>query len=364
MDKYEYDIVIENLLQSKVGSGVMKPDMLVIHHSAQVIEGDYDVIKRLNSLAQAHIRKINNGGFAYHFYIPRDESNKIYVTRYLNQIQFHCSNASFNKRSLGILVEGDFEKQKPTQTQLNKLKQLLDGFPNLFGNPDIKNINPKDNETIRKGEDVVVKGTVFTHCEVAEKRFGSICAGRFLNPLIREYREKKGNVIWDTNKIDFDNFEASNFPVEDSNKNFIAGNLYSQIEILEEEKVNLESQYEYSKTFIKSLENRIAELDQMLIRLRLENNKLLQTVASGLSRRTPEKEIENKKNSFADFWNKMPMIIRYSLPNIIAAIIPSLIIFLEGLTLDGFNDLVRLGFAGFTFALIKSIIIGVLKKWV
>lgn len=363
MSKYTYEIVIEKLLQSKVGHGVMKPDMIVVHHSAQGLEGNYDIIKRINTLAQGHIRKINNGGFAYHFYIPRDESDKIFVTRYLNQIQFHCSNADFNKRSLGILVEGDFENQKPTQTQLNKLKQLLDSFPKLFGNPDIANVNPKDNSTLRSGSGIEVNGTVFTHMEVAENRFPSTCAGKYLAPLVKNYRERQGNVNWDISKIDFEKFHSPEIPIDDSSKNFIAGNLYSQIEVLNSEKENLNKEIDFTRNFIMSLEARIVDLDQSIIRLKVENDNLLKTTAGNLIRRDTKTPVSGWQKRFADFWKKMPMIIRYSLPNIFAAIIPGLIIFLDGLTLDGLNDLLRLGFAGFLFALTKSIIIGGLKKW-
>ncbi len=192
---YKYEIIADKLRQTGVGNAVQKPEIVVVHHSGVLTEKPYNIINRLNSYAVRHMQKIGNKGLAYHFYIPRDESEMIYITRYFNQAQYHCANRYFNARSIAVLVEGNFKEQDPTSTQLKKLQQLLDELPRLFNNAVLSGLDPKDNTTVRRGEGITLKGGVFGHKEVAEVKHPTVCPARLLN-YVQQYRNNKGNVLW------------------------------------------------------------------------------------------------------------------------------------------------------------------------
>lgn len=382
MAKYSYEVIIDKLLQTKVGNGIQKPEIVVVHHTNIETNGEYDVIKRLNELAQRHIRNLGNGGLAYHFYIPRNESNTIYVTRYLNQIQWHCSNAYFNTKSLGVLMEGDFDKQKPTPTQLKKLKQLLDELPMLFGNPDLELIQPKDSQTVRKGSGVELRGGLFYHGEVAEPGYATTCAGINLIPYVVDYRLKHGNVDWEKalDQTMVKQIVEQKVSDEESSMNFIAGNLNSRIQLLEKEKTNLVNEIEQTKKFIQNLESKIHQLDFKVISLQSENKNLLEErdilqeelqmmqnkfgVINGSSNGKPIAHTESKSWNarFIRFWDTLPVWVRYSVPNILAAILPIIIIVLEELRFEDWNNTVTIGFAGLVFGIVKSLIIGLLRE--
>lgn len=380
MSTFSYEVIIDKILQTKVGNGIQKPEIVVIHHSNIETDGDYDIQKRLNDLSQRHIRNLGNGGLAYHFYIPRNDSESIYVTRYLNQIQWHCSNAYFNTKSIGVLVEGDFDKQKPTHTQLKKLKQLLDELPRLFGNPDLELLNPQDNTTVRKGSGVELRGGLFYHGEVAEPNYKTTCSGINLIPYIVDYRHKKGKVDW-SKPLESELIEEIKEPKvsdDESSLNFVAGNLNSRVQQLEKEKTLLANEISQSKKFVQNLETKIHQQDFQIISLESENKALNE------ERDLLEKELQQLQNKygvengssnnnqlnlgkswnvrFVRFWDELPMWVRYSVPNLLAAIIPVIIIALEEIRYGDWSNIATIGFAGFVFGVIKSLIIGLLRE--
>lgn len=89
-----------------------KPEMLIIHHTA-----DSGITpERMNEI------HIENGwaGIGYHFYIRTDGT--IYRGRPENAVGAHAKKN--NKNSIGIALEGNFEKDNPTEAQMKSLVKL------------------------------------------------------------------------------------------------------------------------------------------------------------------------------------------------------------------------------------------------
>ena len=100
----------------KWGSGLKKgnsPKRLIIHHSAT------DSPETPEDIHKFHL---DNGwsGIGYHFYIREDGT--IYKGRDENVIGAHAKNANYN--TLGICIEGNFEKEGLNEAQKNSLVKL------------------------------------------------------------------------------------------------------------------------------------------------------------------------------------------------------------------------------------------------
>lgn len=101
-----------------------KTTSLVIHHSCG--EGP---------VTQIHQQHLNQGwsGIGYHYYIRK--KGQIYSGRPQWAVGSHCKG--LNTSSLGICLEGNFEKEKPSEEQLNSLRWLVKYLSGLFP---IKNV--------------------------------------------------------------------------------------------------------------------------------------------------------------------------------------------------------------------------------
>lgn len=67
------------------------------------------------------------------------------------------------------------------------------------------------------------------------------------------------------------------------------------------------------------------------------------------------------KLEFMAKWNKLPVWLKYLLPNIISLVLPLiLLVALEYVETDG---LLQLGLPTFAYTAIKSVLIGYLKNW-
>ena len=98
-------------------------EYIVIHHTASTAK---------ETVEQIHNFHINNNGWAgigYHFYIRKDGT--IYKGRDEKYAGAHCEN--YNSVSLGICLEGNFEIEKPTDSQLKSLTELLRYLTKKYG---------------------------------------------------------------------------------------------------------------------------------------------------------------------------------------------------------------------------------------
>jgi N-acetyl-anhydromuramyl-L-alanine amidase AmpD len=98
-------------------------EYIVIHHTASTAK---------ETVEQIHNFHINNNGWAgigYHFYIRKDGT--VYKGRDEKYAGAHCEN--YNSVSLGICLEGNFEIEKPTDSQLKSLSELLQYLTKKYG---------------------------------------------------------------------------------------------------------------------------------------------------------------------------------------------------------------------------------------
>lgn len=111
-----------------------KISLIAVHHAGdgRVWNDQYDAIAEYTSQANYHIRKVwgtsasgakyYGDGIMYHFKIHRDGT--VYWTRNLEEATWHASNA--NPIAIGVCLDGDLTKQKPSKAQIVSLKKLLD----------------------------------------------------------------------------------------------------------------------------------------------------------------------------------------------------------------------------------------------
>lgn len=88
------------------------PNILIYHHAA---------IKKASAekIHQIHLDK-DYGGIGYHFYITKD--GKIYRGRPENAVGAHTIGK--NKESLGICLEGNYEEESMSESQVKSLEKL------------------------------------------------------------------------------------------------------------------------------------------------------------------------------------------------------------------------------------------------
>lgn len=105
-------------------------DRTVIHHSA-TLSTLHEPIRYCKVFARFHIRKYGWPGIQYHFVIARDGTQ--YRTARNAWACYHSGSKSMNKRSMSILMLGDFTKEDPTPEQIASCQQLIArlGYPVL-----------------------------------------------------------------------------------------------------------------------------------------------------------------------------------------------------------------------------------------
>lgn len=96
-----------------------KIQFIILHHRC----GNGDVV----SIHEQHKRQ-GWAGIGYHFYIRKD--GIIYTGRPTKYVGSHCKGN--NSCSLGICLEGDFRKEKPTKEQIKALKELVKDLKSEF----------------------------------------------------------------------------------------------------------------------------------------------------------------------------------------------------------------------------------------
>lgn len=93
--------------------------MIVMHHRC----GNGDV----ESIHNTHLK---NGwaGIGYHYYIRKD--GKVYQGRPVQYVGSHCQGN--NSCAIGVCLEGDFRKEKPTTEQIQSAKELVIHIRKMF----------------------------------------------------------------------------------------------------------------------------------------------------------------------------------------------------------------------------------------
>lgn len=120
--------IIKTNLKFAQNMSPLKPNkayLIILHHRCGT--GD------IESIHKTHLAK-GWAGCGYHFYIRFD--GKVYEGRPVKFIGAHC--AGNNSMSIGICLEGDFRKVKPTKEQIESLKELVVYLKKKF--PTIKKV--------------------------------------------------------------------------------------------------------------------------------------------------------------------------------------------------------------------------------
>ena len=200
MKRFEYDVVIDRLDTGGVVAQTTLHSVTAHHSAVRSNVAGYNAEQRIKSYT-AWARQKGNKGMQYQFMIPYDESDLIYVTNYTSGHVWHNSNYEANQDSLSILIDGNFEVEKPSAKQLQKLEQLLrDLQGNWFTTNGWfsfeKGIVPADKNAIRTYSEGIKVPSLHYHNEVAQAGHGTACAGKYLIPFIIDYRAKGGKVTW------------------------------------------------------------------------------------------------------------------------------------------------------------------------
>lgn len=102
-------------------------DSIVVHHS--VTPRDLPLEKSIQSFDRSHKQRLhpakNKLGYhiAYHYIIAGNGAVK--QTRADDEIGYHASNLTINKKSIGICLTGNFDIEKPNPVQLWALRDVI-----------------------------------------------------------------------------------------------------------------------------------------------------------------------------------------------------------------------------------------------
>lgn len=94
----------------------------IVHHDAELVGGTYDAIDRYKHEANYHIGK-DWGHLSYTFKI--DRSGHVYQCLPLEECGAQAGNYFYFRNSLGICLDGSFDKQQPSAEQVDALRKLL-----------------------------------------------------------------------------------------------------------------------------------------------------------------------------------------------------------------------------------------------
>ncbi|MBF8984711.1 N-acetylmuramoyl-L-alanine amidase [Lutibacter sp. B2] len=165
--------IIETNLKFKSLNQLRKPSMIVIHHAAHSSCTVEDV----------HNWHLANGwsGFGYHFFITKD--GQIYRGRSEGTTGAHCKN--YNKVSLGICLQGNYDKEEVSYVQIAALIKLCHylckkyGIGTVKGHKELKSTN--------------CPGMKFPLVKVKEKIL------QLMN-FVDTYTVKSGDTLWSISK--------------------------------------------------------------------------------------------------------------------------------------------------------------------
>lgn len=166
-------IDVQKSLPWKGSNGKMDPKkikFLVVHHDAIPIPARYNTMARILQIAKLHVAqpKRFGGHIAYHYTI--DNIGDVYRCFPETEVGYHAGNLPVNKASIAVMLQGNFETQKPTQKQIEALTQFI-----------------KWMTTERPDLPLVVKSTIKLHKEV--RKLPTACPGKYLIPVVNKLRK-------------------------------------------------------------------------------------------------------------------------------------------------------------------------------
>ena len=130
------------------------PKYIVVHHSAS-----NETFEQVNEYHKQKWGLISSLGYGIGYQYFIEYSGKVYQGRRDNEEGAHCVEANrpgfWNKNSIGICLQGNFEEMEPTTNQLIELKKLIDK---------------------KKTEYNITDNRIFGHREISP----TLCPGQFL----------------------------------------------------------------------------------------------------------------------------------------------------------------------------------------
>lgn len=150
---------------------------VIVHHNGAIAGDVYDAQKLYAQDASYHISK-GWGHLGYSFRIARDGS--VYQTVSYEEIGAHAGNGHYLKSSLGICLDGDFSRQKPSKMQIDSLRSLM---KYLDESTEVPNITRKGFFGHREVRGIGIPGT-----KAFISRF-TFCPGEDITNIVRAFRE-------------------------------------------------------------------------------------------------------------------------------------------------------------------------------
>ena len=139
---------------------------MIVHHNASLSGDIYDAKQLYAQDANYHIGK-GWGHLGYSFRIARN--GVVYQTVPYEEIGIHAGNYKYLKNSIGVCLDGDFTRQKPSKLQIEALQMLMNHLS--YQSPKLPNITRK---------------SWYVHGEV--RLLPTACPGQDIKDLVQEYR--------------------------------------------------------------------------------------------------------------------------------------------------------------------------------
>jgi N-acetyl-anhydromuramyl-L-alanine amidase AmpD len=142
---------------------------VLLHHDASLAGDVYDAKKLYAQEANYHISK-GWGHLGYSFRIARDGT--IYQTVPYEEIGAHAGNYKYFRNSMGVCLDGSFDKQKPSDAQIKALRDFMDHLS--YHSPELPG---------------VVRKSWYSHKEVRTNP--TFCCGPDITKIVQNYRNTK-----------------------------------------------------------------------------------------------------------------------------------------------------------------------------
>lgn len=104
---------------------INKPTTIIIHHSA--VSSNKPQFEAINRYHKSLDFPVSLFGYyvGYHFVIERD--GRLIIARADKDVGAHTLKG-WNKKSIGVCLAGDFNREVPTEAQLHSLRQLISDY--------------------------------------------------------------------------------------------------------------------------------------------------------------------------------------------------------------------------------------------
>ena len=139
-------------------------DRITVHHTGNgipAVTDEGEIIRRLDGILTAHMDR-NYGDLGYHFVV--DYTGRVWEGRSLAYEGAHVSYQ--NERNIGVMLLGNFEKQRPSSAQSWTCEALLERL---------------------RSEYRIKKHRIYGHRDLGQ----SVCPGKNLYSLVIRWRESE-----------------------------------------------------------------------------------------------------------------------------------------------------------------------------